>query len=140
MTSKEHIAISVENATVRSERRDELKEMIRYLFGRRSLAHADLWDQLRHGTEICKYLRRKSSVYRTMSTEKEGPLLFGLGYLRINNDRLECISGEIPAASNREMVRVLSEFVEPGAVIHLGEGEEQVSFQVQGVDHLEESA
>lgn len=69
--------------------------------------------------ELVQALRRVSRVYREFSTKTTGPLPFELGFLRIRNDRLEPISDPLHIENPELFVRMISEFVEPGARIRL---------------------
>lgn len=103
------------DAAVRSDRQGDLEDLIRFLYGRRTLAHLSTWDQIRHGPEIVHRLRRRSAVYRAMSTETDGPFLFELGFFRIREGHLEPIADALPDAQPEALSRLLSEFLQPGA-------------------------
>lgn len=106
------------DAAVRPDRQGDLEELIRFLYGRRMLAHLDTWEQIRHGPEIVRTLRRRSAVYRAMSSETDGPFLFELGFFRIRHGCLEPIADALPDAQPEALARLLSEFLQPGARLH----------------------
>lgn len=118
-------------AVVRPERQEDLQALIDYCYARRTLAHADAWDRIRHGAEVVHALRRRSAVYRTLSTEAQGPLLFELGFFRIAGGRLEPIANALPDPHPEAVALVLSEFLKPGAQITLGEGERAQEWTVE---------
>lgn len=74
--------------------------------------------------ELVQALRRASEVYRELSTKTRGPMPFEIGYLRIRDGRLESISNSLRMDSPEVFVRIVSEFVEPGATISLAAVEE----------------
>ncbi len=124
------------NAQVRPDRVDALEALIRQLFNRR---HHDLvasQDKMWMTVELVQSLRKQSSVYRTMSSKTEGPLLFEIGYFRIQDGVLEPISDRLPDARPEAMVRVLSEFLEPGAELHFHTNGEVFGWTIQGVDDV----
>jgi len=69
--------------------------------------------------ELVQALRRVSQVYREFSTKTTGPLPFEIGFLRIRDNRLEPISDPLPIEHPELFVRMISEFVKPGARIRL---------------------
>ncbi len=119
----EEVRCRLEDAAVRPARAADLQALIDYCYARRTLAHADAWDRIRHGEEVVRKLRQLSAAYRTLSTETSGPLLFEIGYFRIAEGRLEPVARALPDPHPEAVARVLSEFLEPGARIVFGEGE-----------------
>lgn len=126
----------LENARVRPEREQVLRELIDYLYGRRTLAHVDTWDRIRHGEEIIRKLRKKSAAYRAMSTETRGPFLFALGYFRITDGQLEPIPDALPDPAPEKLTRLLSEFLEPGASIHFEDETCRFGWRIEGEDEI----
>lgn len=128
----------VEQATVRPERRETLEELIVKLFERRhhSLIASKEKDWLT--VELIQALREASQVYRdALSTPIRGPLPFALGYFRVRGGVLECTSDELPATVAPEpFVRLLSEFLEPGAHLRFGPPGEETGWKVQGVNEI----
>jgi hypothetical protein len=119
-----------ENAVVLDERRGELEALIQKMFARRhhNRVSAGPSGQMWLTVELVQALRRTSEVYRELSTKTTGPLPFEIGFLRIVNGELESISDPLPIDQPEVFIRVVSEFLQPGAVIQLevdgdGEGE-----------------
>lgn len=119
----EEVRCQLRGAVVQPERQEALQALIDYCYARRTLAHADAWDRIRHGEEIVRTLRRLSAVYRTLSTETRGPLLFELGFFRITDGRLEPVASTLPDPHPKAVALVLSEFLSPGAEVRFGTGE-----------------
>ena len=87
--------------------------------------------------ELVQSLRRESDIYREeLSSQTHGPLPFALGYFRLHGDDLRLTTDEVPAnVEGRTLVRLLSEFVEPGARFWFG-GAGGQGWKVQGKDEL----
>jgi hypothetical protein len=135
----DEVPVRVEAAQVRAERREELSEIIDRLYRRRSLQRLSTWDQLRYGPEVADYLRRRSRVYRRRSGDAgtEGPLPFALGFFRITSGgALDPVADALPDPQPELIVRLLSEFLEPGARLVFGEGESEIGWVVKGEDEL----
>jgi hypothetical protein len=128
----------VEQAPVRSERREALEELIVKLFERRhhSLIASREKDWLT--VELVQALREASRVYRDeLSTPIRGPLPFALGYFRVRGGVLECTSDELPATVPPErFVRLLSEFLQPGAQLWFGPPGDETGWKVRGVNDI----
>lgn len=128
----------VEQASVRPERREALEGLIVKLFERRhhSLIASREKDWLT--VELIQALREASQVYRDeLSTPISGPLPFALGYFRVRGDALECTSDELPATVAPEpLVRLLSEFLQPGAHLWFGPPDEEAGWKVRGVNDI----
>lgn len=105
----------VQAACVRSENVEVLEGLIRQLFNRRNLSYIASNERTWLTVELVQSLRRKSVVYRSLSSKTTGPLPFALGYFRVNDGELEPISDAIPLDDPEAFVRLLSEFIEPGA-------------------------
>jgi len=92
--------------------------------------------------ELVQSLRRQSDVYReALSGKTEGPLPFALGYFQLQGDTLRATSDTVPAAVAPEMlVRILSEFVQPGARFTFGRNEEAAAWVIRGVNEVEREA
>lgn len=128
----------VESARVRDDKADTLTDLIRQLFNRRHLSYVASSDRAWLVAELVQSLRRKSEVYRTMSTKTSGPLPFGLGYFRVRDRQLELVSDAVPVEDPEVLVRLLSEFVEPGACLYFGTGPTQTGWHIRGVDAVEQ--
>ena len=127
----------MEAAQVRPDRREDLEQIIARLYRRRSLQRLSTWDRLRYGPEIADYLRRRSRVYGQLSGEEgsEGPLPFALGYFRVTAEgAVQSTTDALPDPSPKLLVRLLSEFVEPGARLFFGEGADEAGWVVEGED------
>jgi len=109
----------IEHAAVRPDREDDLSELVRTLFSRRNHRYVGGQERMWLEAELVQTVRRASTVYReALSTPTSGPLPFALGYLRLRDGTLETVSETVPATLDPEaLVRLLSEFVTPGAVI-----------------------
>lgn len=127
------------NARVRADRADELEGLIRQLFNRRHHDMIASQDKMWLTVELVQSLRKQSSVYRTMSSKTEGPLLFELGYFRIRDGELETVTDALPEARPEALARVLSEFLEPGAELHFSADDasnKTFGWQIGGIDEL----
>lgn len=119
-----------ENAFVVDDRRGDLEALIEKMFARRhhNRVSAGPSGQMWLTVELVQALRRTSDVYRDLSTKTTGPLPFEIGFLRIVDGQLEAISDPLPIDQPEVFVRVISEFLQPEAVIQLegsGEGGEE---------------
>jgi len=127
----------VAHAAVRTAQHDVLEDLIYKMFERRhhSLVAGREQDWLT--VELVQSLRRESEVYReALSTKTSGPLPFALGYFRIHEGALRLTTDQVPANVEPEvLVRLLSEFVEPGATFWFGRDDEQ-GWRVEGVDDV----
>ncbi|PEN15238.1 hypothetical protein CRI94_02870 [Longibacter salinarum] len=114
------------DAAVREESRERLEALIQKMFARRhhNRVSAGPSGQMWLTVELVQALRRASEVYRELSTKTRGPMPFEIGYLRIRDGRLESISNSLRMDSPEVFVRIVSEFVEPGATISLAAVEE----------------
>jgi len=135
----ERMHCRIKNVTVRPDRRDTLEDLIYTMFERRHHAlvagHEKQWLTV----ELVQGLRRQSRVYRSaLSNETDGPLPFALGYFRLHDDQLRLTTDAIPATvPPRILVRLLSEFVRPGARLWFGTGAEEKGWEVRGEDDLQ---
>lgn len=130
-----------ENARVLEARRSELEALIEKMFARRhhNRVSAGPSGQMWLTVELVQALRRTSSVYRELSTKTTGPLPFEIGFLRIRDGNLEPISDPLPMDQPEVFVRVISEFLQSGATIHLAhQGEAQQNSREE--DTLEEDS
>lgn len=109
------------DAVVRPDRKDDLEALIQKMFARRhhNRVSAGPSGQMWLTVELVQALRRASAVYREVSTKTTGPLPFEIGFLRIRDGRLEAISDPLKTDGPEVFVRILSEFLEPGAKITL---------------------
>ncbi|HHP7239008.1 hypothetical protein [Longibacter sp.] len=109
------------DAVVRSDRKDDLEALIQKMFARRhhNRVSAGPSGQMWLTVELVQALRRASTVYREVSTKTTGPLPFEIGFLRIRDGRLEAVSDPLKTDGPEVFVRILSEFLEPGAEITL---------------------
>lgn len=105
----------VESARVRSDKADALTDLIHQLFNRRHLSYIASNERTWLTVELVQSLRRQSTVYQSMSSKTTGPLPFSLGYFRVAEGELELVSDTIPLDDPEVLVRLLSEYVEPGA-------------------------
>lgn len=126
----------VEAAHVRPEKADALSALIQQLFNRRNLAYIEPKDRMWLTVELIQSLRRQSTVYRTLSEKTSGPLPFGIGYFRVHDGRLEPVSTTLPTDDPEVLVRVLSEFVEPGALFTFEMDEAVVTWRVEGENEV----
>jgi hypothetical protein len=128
----------VAQATVRSERRDTLEDLIQKLFARRHHNRVGGRETDWLTVELVQALRAESRVYREeLSTQTQGPLPFALGYFQLRDGVLELTTDEVPANMAPEaLVRFLSEFVEPGGRLWFGEGEEMQGWRIDGEDDV----
>lgn len=131
----DRVRCHVENAVVRSEQRETLDDLVYKMFKRRHHDFVGGQEKDWLTVELVQSLRRMSQVYREeLSTKTEGPLPFALGYFQRREDSLELVSEEIPAnISPRSFVRLLSEFVEPGARFWFDGSEGEEGWEVRGI-------
>lgn len=116
---------SLERAIVRENQREALEDLIRKMFERRHHGYVEGQEKEWLRIELIQSLRAASQIYcDELSSKTSGPLPFALGYFRLRDDRLELVSDRIPGNVDPELLaRLLSEFVEPGAVLWCREGE-----------------
>jgi hypothetical protein len=125
------------HVTVRADRRDALEDVIYKMFERRHHNFVAGREQDWLTVELVQSLRRESEVYRDLSTKTSGPLPFALGYFRLKGDTLRLTTDEVPAnVAPEALVRLLSEFVEPGATFWFGRDDEEEGWRVEGVDEV----
>ena len=134
----DRIACRAADITVREERRDALEDLIYKMFERRHHNFVAGREQDWLTVELVQSLRRESEVYReSLSTKTSGPLPFALGYFRLEGESLRVTTDEIPAnVDPKVLVRLLSEFVEPGARFWFGRGADEEGWTVEGVDQV----
>jgi len=133
----DRIACRVADATVRSARRDVLEDLIYKMFERRHHNYVAGREQDWLTVELVQSLRRESEVYRELSTKTSGPLPFALGYFRLKGEELWLTTDEVPAnVAPKVLVRLLSEFVEPGARFWFGRGADEEGWTIDGVDQV----
>ena len=134
----DRIACRAENVRVREEHRETLEDLVYTLFERRHHRLVGGQEQDWLTVELVQTLREASVVYREeLSTEMAGPLPFAVGYFQLNGDALRLTTDEIPAdVEPKVLVRLLSEFVRPGARFWFGKGNTAEAWRVQGVDDL----
>lgn len=136
----DRIPCSIEHAVVRDEKRSTVEDLIFKLFQRRNHRYVGGQEKDWLTVELVQSLREQSQVYREeLSTEMSGPLPFALGYFQLEGNDLRLTTDSIPARMEPvAFVRFLSEFVEPGATLWVGEGEERRGWRIDGVDALTE--
>jgi hypothetical protein len=134
----ETIRCRVDGAVVRESRREDLKKLLRQLFERRHHEYVGGQERMWLRVELVQSLRRQSTVYRASLSEKtSGPLPFALGYLQVRDGQLEAVADEVPADVPPEtLVRILSEFVEPGSAFVFGSGDDAERWVVRGIDDV----
>ena len=110
--------------------------IFRTLFNRRNQDYVTGQERMWLQAELVQTVRRASRIYReTMSTPTSGPLPFALGYLRIRDGQVDPVSDTVPATlSPEQLARLLSEFVEPGAVLSFPDANE--TWRIEGIDAL----
>jgi len=109
------VRCQVESAHVRADQADALTALIHQLFNRRHLSYIASNERTWLTVELVQSLRRQSTVYQAMSSKTTGPLPFALGYFRVAGGELEPVSNAIPLDDPEVLVRLLSEYIEPGA-------------------------
>lgn len=130
---------SLEQATVREDKQEALEGLIRKMFDRRHHGYVEGQEKEWLRLELIQSLREVSQIYRDrLSSKTSGPLPFALGYFRLRDDRLELVSDRIPANVDPEpLARVLSEFLEPGAVLWCWEEQgERDGWEICGVGKI----
>lgn len=138
MAASVHCRIA--SARVRDDRAETLAGLIRQLFHRRHLSYVAPSDRAWLTAELVQSLRRKSEVYRAMSAATSGPLPFALGYFRLNDRYLEPVSDTVPVDDPERLVRLLSEFLRPGARLYFGTGQDVEGWCVHDVGVIERIA
>mgnify|MGYP006284405927 CR=1 FL=1 len=127
---------------IRPERVDTLEDLVYKLFERRH--HRLIAGQEKQWltVELIQSLREESRVYREeLSTETEGPIPFALGYFQVRDGTLRLVSDEVPAnVAPESFVRVLSEFLQPGARLWFADDEGEEGWAIRGVDQVESLA
>lgn len=128
----------VENAVVRPEQKETLGGLVRKMFERRHHPRVGGQEKDWLTIELVQALRAESRVYReALSTKTEGPLPFALGYFQLRGDTLELVSDQIPAnVAPRTLVRVLSEFLQPGARLWFAGDEREEGWEVRGIGEV----
>lgn len=110
---------------VQPERADDLRALIQMLFQRRSLPHLTGWAKTWQVKELVRDLKAASTAYAAASTDDSpAPFPFALAHLRIREGRLEPVAGAVEVEDPALLVRILSEFLEPGAEVQFGTGAE----------------
>jgi hypothetical protein len=128
----------VENATVRPDRKDTLEALVRKLFERRHHRLIAGREKEWLTVELIQSLREESQVYReALSTQTDGPLPFALGYFQVRDDTLTLVSDEVPAnVAPKVFVRLLSEFLKPGARLWFRDEEGEEGWEVRDVGEV----
>lgn len=134
----DRIHCRVENLVVRSTYRDTVDDLIFTMFERRHHALVAGQEQDWLTVELVQSIRRESTIYREeLSTKTSGPLPFALGYFQLQDGTLRLTTDEIPAnVAPKTLVRLLSEFVEPGGRVWFHTDEDERGWQIQGRDAL----
>jgi len=132
------LSCRVYNARVRPRRRESLQDLLYKLFERRHHEYAAGPETNWLTTELVQALRRESDVYRKrLSTETKGPLPFALGYFQLQEGALRLTTRTVPAnVDPKTLVRLLSEFVRPGAMFWFGSDTSGQGWEIRGVDDL----
>lgn len=127
----------VADARVRTDQRDTLKDLLYKLFERRHHDYVAGQEKDWLTMELVQSLRRESQIYKEeLSTQTSGPLPFALGYFRLHGDTLQLTTDEVPAnVDGHTLVRLLSEFLVPGARFWFGGGEDK-GWEIRGRDDL----
>lgn len=127
----------IESAVVRAQKADALSALIRQLFNRRHLSYIAPNERAWLTAELVQSLRRQSEVYRSMSSKTSGPLPFALGYFRVVRGEVELVSDALPLGEADVLVRLLSEYVEPGARLTFYAEAGPETWIIRGVDEVE---
>lgn len=130
------VRVRVHDARVRPDKAEALSNLIHQLFNRRNLSYIPPKDRTWLTVELVQSLRRQSAVYRALSDKTSGPLPFGLGYLRLKGGSIEPISETIPVDSPRVLVRLLSEYVAPGARLSFTTDGDTEIWHIHGEDEV----
>ncbi len=105
------------DALVRPDRANDLEEMVRSLFARRHLRTlGNSQEKMWMVAEFVQRMRGWSVAFQGLSTKMEGPIPFGLGHCTIKDGRLVAVANPIPMHHPEAFARVVSEFVQPGAL------------------------
>lgn len=126
-------------ARVQAERTDDLDALIRALFARRHLrtAGAGSQQQMWMVAEFVQQLRKRSAVFKRISSKMEGPIPFGLGHCTIKDGALVPVARPLPLHHPEVFARVVSEFVEAGAVCYVDPPDASPhGWRIEGVDAL----
>jgi hypothetical protein len=134
MSSAVHVQIN--GARVRPDRVDALSGLIQQLFNRRNLSYIPAKDRTWLTVELIQSLRRQSAVYKALSEKTSGPLPFEMGYLRLNGETVGVISDAIPVDDPEVFVRLLSEFVKPGARLSFTTESGTETWRIEGEDEV----
>jgi len=134
MSSAVHVQIHA--AQVRPDKAEALSSLIHQLFNRRNLSYIPANDRMWLTVELVQSLRRQSEVYRALSEKTSGPLPFGLGYLRISGETVEAVSDTLPVDDPKVLVRLLSEYVAPGARLSFTTDGETEMWRIEGKDEV----
>lgn len=135
----DRIHCQVENLVVYSDCRETIDDLIFTMFERRHHSYVAGQEQDWLTVELVQSIRRKSAIYRDeLSTKTSGPLPFALGYFQLQNGTLQLTTDEIPANMPPKMlVRLLSEFVEPGGRVWFSREDGAKGWEIRGPDELE---
>lgn len=128
--------VQIHAAQVRSGKAEALSSLIHQLFNRRNLSYIPANDRVWLTVELVQSLRRQSEVYRALSEKTSGPLPFGLGYLRIRGEAVEAVSDTLPIEDPEVLVRLLSEYVVPGARLTFTTAAEREVWRIEGKDEV----
>ena len=134
----DRIACRADDVRVREEHRERVEDLVYKMFERRNHRYVGGQEQDWLTVELVQSLRRESRVYREeLSSKTDGPLPFALGYFKLRDGNLSLTTDKVPANVRPEtFVRFLSEFVEPGAKLWFGSGDEREGWKIQGVDDV----
>lgn len=122
----------VESAHVRADKADALTDLIHQLFNRRHLSYIAPNERTWLTVELVQSLRRQSTVYQAMSSKTTGPLPFALGYFRVAGGKLEPVSDTVPLDDPEVLVRLLSEYLKPGARLAFESDDETEVWTIRG--------
>jgi len=133
----DRIPCRIDNVRVREDQRDVLADLIYKMFERRHHNFVAGQEQDWLTVELVQSLRRESDVYQELSTKTSGPLPFALGYFHLTDETLRLTTDEVPAnVDPKVLVRLLSEFVEPGARFWFGPPSDEQGWKVHGIDEV----
>ncbi|WP_176521599.1 hypothetical protein [Longimonas halophila] len=127
------------NASVRADRANDLDALIRALFARRHLrsSGAGSQQQMWMVAEFVQQLRKRSAVFKRISSKMEGPIPFGLGHCTVKDGALVPVARPLPLHHPEVFARVVSEFVEAGAVCYVAPPDASPhGWRIDGVDTL----
>ena len=125
------------NASVRADRADDLDALIRALFARRHLrtSGAGSQQQMWMVAEFVQQLRKRSTVFKRISSKMDGPIPFGLGHCTVKDGALVPVARPLPLHHPEVFARVVSEFVEAGAVCYVAPPDASPhGWRIDGVD------